>query len=78
MRVKVRPVCAGSRPNDVVVEFTTAVGPQRMLTDRNSVETGSLSVGYPLQRDDGFVLVALPRQTDNGSFRAWVPAADVV
>jgi len=49
-----------------------------MLTDRNSVETGSLSVGYPLQRDDGFVLVALPRQTDNGSFRAWVPAADVV
>jgi len=78
MRVKVRPVCAGNRPNDVVVEFNTAVGPQRMLTDRNSVETGSLSVGYPLQRDDGFVLVALPRQTDTGSFRVWVPAGDVV
>ena len=78
MRVKVRAVGSGSRPNDVVVEFTTAVGPQRMLTDHKSVESGSLSVGYPLQRDDGFVLVALPRQTDTGSFRVWVPAVDVV
>jgi hypothetical protein len=78
MRVKVRAVGTGSRPNDVVVEVTTVVGPQRMVTDRNSVETGSLSVGYPLQRDDGFVLVALPRQTDNGSYRVWVPAGDVV
>jgi hypothetical protein len=78
MRVKVRAIGAGSRPNDVVVEFTTAVGPQRMVVDHLAVESGSLSVGYPLRRDDGFVLVALPRVTDNGSFRAWVPAADVV
>jgi hypothetical protein len=78
MRVKVRAVSTGSRPNDVVVEFTTAVGPQRMVTDHKSVESGSLSVGYPLQRDDGFVLVALPRQTNTGSFRVWVPAGDVV
>ena len=78
MRVKVRAVGTGSRPNDVVVEFTTAVGPQRIVTDRNSVESGSLSVGYPLRRDDGFVLVALPRVTISGSFRAWVPAGDVV
>ena len=78
MRVKVRAVGTGSRPNDVVVEFTTAVGPQRMVVDHLAVESGSLSVGYPLRRDDGFVLVALPRVTVSGSFRAWVPAGDVV
>jgi len=29
-------------------------------------------------RDDGFVLVALPRETDSGSFRVWIPSADVL
>ena len=78
MRVRVRPVGAGSRPQDVVVELTTAIGPQRMVIDGRTIESGSLSVGYPLRRDDGFVLVALPRQTANGSLRVWVPAGDVV
>ena len=78
MRVRVRSVGAGSRPQDVVVELTTAIGPQRMVIDNRSLEAGSLSIGYPLRRDDGFVLVALPRETDCGSHRVWVPAGDVV
>lgn len=49
-----------------------------MVIDGRTIESGSLSVGYPLRRDDGFVLVALPRQTANGSLRVWVPAGDVV
>ena len=78
MRVRVRPVGAGSRPHDVVVELNTAMGPQRMVIEDKAVETGSLTVGYPLRRDDGFVLVALPRETDGGSFRVWIPTADVL
>jgi hypothetical protein len=78
MRVRVRPVGAGSRPNDVVVELNTNEGPQRIVIDDKALERGSLSVGYPLRRGDGFVLVALPRQTDIGSFRVWIPAADVL
>ena len=49
-----------------------------MVIDDKAVETGSLTVGYPLRRDDGLVLVALPRETDRGSFRAWIPTADVL
>lgn len=78
MRVRVRPVGAGSRPQDVVVELNTAKGPQRIVIDDKAVETGSLTVGYPLRRDDGLVLIALPRETDNGSFRVWIPSAEVL
>lgn len=78
MRVRVRPIGAGSRPHDVVVELNTAMGPQRITMDDKSVETGSMAVGYPLRRDDGFVLVALPRETDSGSFRVWIPSTDVL
>ena len=78
MRVRVRPVGAGSRPHDVVVELNTTAGPQRIVIEDRAVETGSLTVGYPLRRDDGFVLVALPRETDSGSFRVWIPSADVL
>ena len=78
MRVRVRPVGAGSRPQDVVIELNTAKGPQRIVIEDKAVETGSLTVGYPLKREEGFVLVALPRETDSGSFRVWVPTADVL
>jgi hypothetical protein len=78
MRVRVRPVGTGSRPQDVVVELNTAIGPQRMVVENKALQADSLSVGYPLRRDDGFVLVALPRATDTGSFRAWIPAGDVL
>jgi hypothetical protein len=78
MRVRVRPVGAGSRPQDVVIELNTAKGPQRIVIEDKAVETGSLTVGYPLKREEGFVLIALPRETDSGSFRVWVPTADVL
>jgi hypothetical protein len=78
MRVRVRPVGAGSRPQDVVIELNTAKGPQRIVIEDKAVETGSLTVGYPLKREEGFVLIALPRETDRGSFRVWIPSADVL
>jgi hypothetical protein len=78
MRVRVQPVGAGSRPHDVVVELNTSLGPQRMVIDNRAVESGSIAVGYPLRRDDAFVLVALPRATDCGSFRVWVPVREVI
>ena len=78
MRIKVQPVGSGARPHDVVVEFNTANGPQRLVVDDREVEDNSLAVGYPLRRDDLFVFVALPKVTLAGSFRVWVPAQDVV
>jgi hypothetical protein len=78
MRIKVQPVGSGARPHDVVVELNTANGPQRLVVDDRDVEDNTLSVGYPLRRDDLFVFVALPKVTLNGSFRVWIPAQDVV
>ena len=78
MRIKVQPVGSGVGPHDVVIELNTANGPQRLVVDDSEVKGNSLSVGYPLRRDDLFVYVALPKVTSAGSFRVWVPAHDVV
>jgi len=78
MRIKVQSVGSGVRPHDVVIELNTTNGPQRLVVEDSEVEGNSLSVGYPLRRDDLFVYVALPKVTSNSSFRVWVPAQDVV
>ena len=78
MRVRVHQVGLGIRPHDIVIELNTANGPHRLVIDDREVEGNSMSVGYPLRRDDLFVYVALPKVTTNGSFRVWVPAQDVV
>jgi hypothetical protein len=78
MRIKVQPVGSGVRPQDVVIELNTANGPQRLVVEDSDVEGNSLSVGYPLRRDDLFVYVALPKVTIAGSFRVWVPAQDIL
>ena len=78
MRVKVQQIGSGVRPHDIVVELNTANGPQRLVVDDSAVEGNSLSVGYPLRRDDLFAYVALPKATTSGSFRVWVREQDLV
>ena len=78
MRVRVQTIGAGNYPHGVVVELITVTGPQRLVVEDSEVKTGSLSVGYPLSRDNELVLVALPRETDCGSFRVWVRTDDVL
>jgi len=78
MRVKVQQIGSGVRPHDIVVELNTVNGPQRLVVDDSAVEGNSLSVGYPLRRDDLFAYVALPKATISGSFRVWVREQDLV
>ncbi len=61
MRVRVHQVGSGINPHNIVIELNTANGPQRLVVDDREVEGNSMSVGYPLRRDDLFVYVALPK-----------------
>jgi hypothetical protein len=78
MRVKVQTIGQDERSKDVVVELITACGPARLLLDGRQIEKGSVSIGYPLRRDNDLVFIALPRPTQNGSYRVWVRAEDLL
>jgi hypothetical protein len=72
MRLRVQSIGKG------IVEFITVTGPHRLAVEDNEVEKDTVSIGYPLRRDNDLVFVALPRQTLSGSFRVWVRAEDIL
>ncbi len=73
MRVKVDEVGKGLHPSEVVVQIQTAEGqPERLVVDRRSIVDGTIEVGYPIRRDNGYYLIELPRETIGGSWRVWV------
>jgi hypothetical protein len=78
MRIKVDEVGKGLHPSEVVAQIETAEeGPQRLVVDRRSIVDGTIEVGYPVRRDNGYYLIELPRETIGGSWRVWV-AKDVL
>ena len=80
LRVKVRQIREGLHPNEVVVEFDTADGgKQTLVVDRRSLRNDTVRVGYPIGREaPNRLLVELPRETLQGSWRVWVPDNAVV
>ena len=78
MRVRVQKIGQGEHPHGILVELMTVTGPHRLVVDDRQIERDSVSIGYPLRRDNELVWVALPRPTLAGSFRVWVRAEDVL
>jgi len=77
MRIKVRNVGAGLHPNEVIVEVNTVGGTERLVVDRRSIRSNSLSVGAPLREEKDRRLVELPRETMKGLWRVWVRSDDL-
>jgi hypothetical protein len=74
MRLKVEQKGQGLHPNEAVVAVQTDHGQERLVVSKRSIERGSIRVGWPLgERPDGYVLVELPRETETGAWRVWVP-----
>ena len=78
MRLKVEEVSRGLHPSEAVVAVKTADGQERLVVSKRSIQDGSLPVGWPLGEKDGFVLVELPRETQTGAWRVWVPRDQIV
>jgi hypothetical protein len=78
MRVKVEEVGKGLHPSEVVIQIQTAEGrPERLVVDKRSISNGTIEVGYPVRRDNGYFLIELPRETIGGSWRVWI-SKDIV
>jgi hypothetical protein len=78
MRLKVERVGEGLHPSELVVSIQTKQGPVSMVVDPEVIFPDStVSVGWPVGRDQDFYLVDLPRETVQGAARVWVGSKEL-
>jgi hypothetical protein len=74
MRLKVVQIGKGLHPNEAVVAVTTTSGTERLVVPRQSISNDSVEIGWPIRVKDGeLYLIELPRETQSGAWRVWVP-----
>jgi hypothetical protein len=73
MRVRIEEVGTGQHPSEKVVKIDTVERPELLIVDKRAIrEDKTLDVGYAVGRQNGHVLVELPRETFSGAWRVWV------
>ena len=80
MRLKVENLGNGLHPSEVVVGVKTPSGVQQLYIDEGSLfPDNTLSVGWPVGQDQNgqLLLVELPSETANGSWRVWVERGEL-
>lgn len=78
MRLKVEKVADGLHPSEAIVAIKTSVGSERIVVSSRSIESGSIPVGWPLGTREQTTLVELPRETESGAWRVWVPSDQLI
>jgi hypothetical protein len=78
MRLKVEKISEGLHPSEAVVTVQTSTGPERVVVSIRSIDTDSIPVGWPLGKKEGLTLVELPRETETGAWRIWVPSDQLI
>jgi hypothetical protein len=79
MQLMVEEISKGLHPSEALVGIKTTEGVQRLVVSARSLQKNSIPIGWPLgQRDDGALLVELPRETQSGAWRVWVPKDQVI
>ena len=78
MRLKVKQLGEGLHPSEMFVSVETRDGPQDLAVDPSSIQGSTVSVGWPVGRQGGYLLVELPRPTSDGARRVWVSNEELV
>jgi hypothetical protein len=78
MRLKVKELGEGLHPSEVFVSVETKDGPQDLAVDPTSIISSTVSVGWPVAREGGYLLVELPRPTSVGYQRVWVRKGELI
>jgi hypothetical protein len=78
MRLKVKQLGEGLHPSEMFVSVETRDGPQDLAVDPTSIHGGTLAVGWPVGREENYLLVELPRPTSLGSRRVWVRKDELI
>jgi hypothetical protein len=76
MRIKIAGQEEGSIPSETMVTIATAAGPEMVTVHGSQVHGGSVEAGYIGRREDQ-ILIELPRETESGRWRIWVPSSAI-
>jgi hypothetical protein len=76
-RIKCEHVMDGPGPQEQVVRVKQATGVyEEVIASRSSISQNMLETSSVLARDDGKVLIELPRESASGKWRLWINSAD--
>jgi hypothetical protein len=78
MRLKVEKISEGLHPSEAIVSVKTSTGSERVVVSTRSIVGGSIPVGWPLGKSEQLTLVELPRETEAGAWRIWVPSGELI
>jgi hypothetical protein len=78
MRLKVTQLGEGLHPSETFVSVETKDGPEELIVDPHSLKNSTLPVGWPVGRQDPYLLVELPSPTARGYMRVWVRRDELI
>ena len=79
MRLQVTRISEGPGPGEVVVSVITATGRQeQVVVHVTGIVDDTIDVGYPLAINEEQRLIELPRESESGKWRLWVPQSAMV
>jgi hypothetical protein len=78
MLLKITRLGEGLHPSEAFISVETRNGPEQVAVDAKSLRNGTLPIGWPVGKNDGFLLVELPRPTASGSRRVWVRKEELI
>jgi hypothetical protein len=78
MLLKIKKVGEGLHPSETLISIETKSGPEQIAVDAKSLRNGTLPIGWPVGKSDGFLLIELPRPTAGGGRRVWVRKEELI
>jgi hypothetical protein len=73
MRIKFKNRRDGPIPSETVVTIPTVSGTEDVIVHHSQVDASTIEVGFIREREDGSLLIELPRETMSGRWRVRVP-----
>jgi hypothetical protein len=73
MRIIISNRRDGPIPSEAVVTIPTVGGSEDVIVHQSQADASTLEVGFISEKEDGSLLVELPRETMSGRWRVRVP-----
>jgi hypothetical protein len=73
MRIKFNNRRDGPIPSETVVTITTVGGTEDVIVHQSQADASTVEVGFIREKEDGSLLVELPRETMSGRWRISIP-----
>jgi hypothetical protein len=73
MRIKFNNRRDGPIPSETVVTIPTVSGTEDVIVHQSQVDADTVEVGFIRVKEDGSLLIELPRETMSGRWRVSVP-----